>query len=108
MASPERQIKNLTKQVETLAQIITANSLNYICPQCFCGFSEQRLLYHHFDKEKQNYPVHAALGERRSDHLAFIMNYKIALRTLIDTKDIPPNPRCFALDFVVEHFGEHP
>ncbi|KAH1512189.1 hypothetical protein KXV98_002597 [Aspergillus fumigatus] len=108
MASPERQIENLTKRVETLARIITANSLNYICPQCFCGFSEQRLLYRHFDKEKQNCPVHAALGERRSDHLAFVMNYKIALRTLIDAKDIPPNPRCFALDFVVEHFGEHP
>ncbi|KAH2440833.1 hypothetical protein KXW63_000786, partial [Aspergillus fumigatus] len=57
MASPERQIENLTKRVETLARIITANSLNYICPQCFCGFSEQRLLYRHFDKEKQNCPT---------------------------------------------------
>ncbi|KAK9604389.1 hypothetical protein V6Z93_002357 [Aspergillus fumigatus] len=110
MASPEGQIENLTRRIETLTRIITANSLCYICPQCFCGFREPRLLYRHFREPEQGpeiREIHAGLDiVRTSNHLSFLLSYRDSVRTSMTARDIPRAPECFATDFVVEHYGE--
>lgn len=103
MASSERRIEILTR-------IITANSLTYLCPQCFCGFSESRLLYRHFREPGQAPGIretHEALDiVRTSNHLNFLLTYRNSVRTSITARDIPRAPECFETDFVVDHYGE--
>jgi hypothetical protein len=97
------------RKVETLKKIIQNSSIDLVCPLCLKGFPRPDPLYRHF--REQGDDTHAGLHKRKSkkqsDMEEFLTCYRESVKASVAVEDMPLDSHCFAVDFVVEHYGEH-